>query len=111
VFDFDYGTLLDIEDAVGIHDQVISERHLRDAKRHMAEAAYNARMADNLLGLEEYLLEECHDVLHGVGTIRIANHAFRNSSFQRLADEFGRVMNRADTAEEVGISDVSTEEY
>ncbi len=111
VFDFDNRTLRDIEDAVEIHDQVVGERHLSQAKRHMAEAAYNARSADNLLGLEEDMLESIHDVLHGIGTLRIAGHEFRNSNFQRLADEFERQMNRAELASEVGIADVSTEEY
>lgn len=111
VFDFGDSTLRDIESAVSIHDEVVGENWFAGAKMHLAEAAYNARKQDKLLGLEEDKLSDIHDILRGIGTLRISGYEFQNSTFQRLADDFERQMSRAELASEVGSDNVATEEY
>lgn len=111
VFDFGNDTLQDMVDAVEIHDEVHGERYQRDAKRHLGEAAYNAKHGDAMLGLLENKLQSISDILREVGEFRILGHRFENARFRRLSDEFERQMDRADTAAEVGPEHVETERY
>lgn len=111
VFDFDNATLQDLQDVCNIHDHINSNRFREEAKTHLAESCYNARRQDTLLGIQEDLANEVHDVIWEVGNMTIEGHSFGNRQIQRLADEFERQMERAETAAEVGVDRVETEEY
>lgn len=111
VFDFDYRTLKNIREALDIHDDVVGRAYNESAKYHAGDAAWNAIEEDALLGIEKEHAPHVQTVLEEIGNLNIHGYEFRNSTFARLADEFNRQLERADTADEVGMDRVETEEY